>query len=60
MGNLMSKTQFKTLKITPETHEALTKIKGKLMAEKGREVTYDETITYLIKMLILNLYSKFT
>jgi hypothetical protein len=42
---------LETLKITPETHEALTKIKGKLMAEKGREVTYDETIAYLTKTL---------
>jgi hypothetical protein len=43
--------KLKTLKITVKTHEALTKVKGKLMAEKGREVTYDETITYLIHNL---------
>jgi len=43
--------KLKTLKITLETHAALTKIKGKLMAEKGREITYDETIAYLIEHL---------
>jgi len=40
---------LKTLKIKLETHEALTKIKGKLMAETGKEVTYDDAIMWLIK-----------
>jgi len=40
---------LKTLKIKVETHEALTKVKGKLMAETGKEVTYDDAIMWLIK-----------
>jgi len=40
---------LKTLKIKLETHEALTKVKGKLMAETGKEVTYDDAIMWLIK-----------
>ena len=43
--------KLKTLKITVKTHQILTKVKGKLMTEKGREVTYDETIAYLIEQL---------
>jgi len=50
-------SKLKTLKITEKTHSELTKVKGKLMAEKGREVTYDETIMWLITK-ILNMKSE--
>lgn len=41
--------KLKTLKIKVETHEELTKIKGMLMQKTGKEVTYDDTIMWLIE-----------
>jgi len=50
-------SKLKTLKITEKTHSELTKVKGRLMTEKGREVTYDEAIMWLIAK-VLNMKSK--
>lgn len=46
---------LKTLKITAKTHEALTKIKGLLMAKTGKETTYDDAIMWLISKVKLEL-----
>ncbi len=42
--------EMKTVRITDETHEELTKMMGEIMARKGKQTTYDETIMELIKI----------
>jgi hypothetical protein len=39
----------KTLKISDNLHIELTKVKGELTAATGKEATYENTITELIK-----------
>jgi hypothetical protein len=40
---------MKIIKLQDDTHTLLTKIKGELMALKGKSVTYDDAIKYLIE-----------
>jgi len=42
--------QLKTLKITEATHQELTKVKGSITAETGKDATYDDAILELIKV----------
>jgi len=39
---------MKTLKITEQTHQELTRIKGAVTQKTGKETTYDEAIQELI------------
>ncbi len=40
---------MKTIRISDQTHEELTKMMGEIIARKGKQTTYDETIMELIK-----------
>lgn len=42
-------TPLKTLKIQESTHTELTKIKGKITSETGKDATYDDAIMELIE-----------
>jgi hypothetical protein len=44
---------MKTLKITEQTHQELTRIKGAVTQKTGKETTYDEAIQELITVWIL-------
>jgi hypothetical protein len=42
-------TPLKTLKIQETTHKELTKVKGAITSETGKDATYDDAILELIK-----------
>ena len=39
----------KTIKISPESHKELTKIKGELTARAGVEATYSDAVAELLR-----------